>query len=325
MALEDLIQCLHSLLESDVVLRLDDHAKMHVQGAAQSSEIDLRSISANHTPLLKALHSLGDGGSRESHSPAKLGKAETGILFNQAQQRPVCRVESGFRIESHTAIKPSILRLLADYSFDWFFASTAINHSMEFMIESITKGVWLGFCIAAPVGPIGTLVLKQSLKQGRRSGLASGLGAALADLCYGFLAAAGVRLAAGYARSIAILGGSFLLWLAWKSWREAPAEKATVATNEGLLPSVVTTFVLTLSNPMTILSFAAMIASTGVDAPVYFVTGVFLGSMLWWALLSTAATWLSSLIEVRGIVLNRMAAITLGSFGVWAIVGKGLR
>jgi arginine exporter protein ArgO len=76
---------------------------------------------------------------------------------------------------------------------------------------------------------------------------------------------------------------------------------------------------------MTILSFAAMIASTGVEAPLYFVTGVFLGSMLWWTLLSTAAAWLCAFVEVRGIVLNRIAAITLGAFGVWAIVGKGLR
>jgi putative LysE/RhtB family amino acid efflux pump len=196
---------------------------------------------------------------------------------------------------------------------------------MKLMVESITKGVLLGFCIAAPVGPIGTLVLKQSLRQGRVAGLASGLGAALADMSYGFLAAAGVRLAAGYARPIAILGGSFLLWLAWKSWREAPVENIAVTKSEDLSHSVATTFVLTLSNPMTILSFAAMIASTGVDAPIYFVAGVFLGSMLWWTLLSTAAAWLSAFVEVRGIVLNRIAAITLGAFGVWAIVGKGLR
>ena len=193
------------------------------------------------------------------------------------------------------------------------------------MIEAVAKGAWIGFCIAAPVGPIGTLVLKQSLKWGSRAGLASGLGAALADLCYGLLAVAGVRLAAAYARPVAIVGGCFLLWLAWKSWREAPVENAAAIEREGLVRSVATTFLLTISNPMTILSFAALVASAGTGAPAYFVVGVFLGSMLWWTILSTSSAWLSGFIDIRGAVLNRLAAVTLGGFGIWAIFARGLK
>jgi putative LysE/RhtB family amino acid efflux pump len=193
------------------------------------------------------------------------------------------------------------------------------------MVEAIAKGAWLGFCIAAPVGPIGTLVLKQSLKWGSRAGLASGLGAALADLCYGFLAVAGVRLAAAYARPIAVLGGCFLLWLAWKSWREAPTEGVAATKRTSSIRNLATTFVLTVSNPMTILSFAAMVASVGAEAPAYFVAGVFVGSMLWWVLLSTTSAWLAAFIEVRGAVVNRAAAVTLATFGIWAIWSKGLK
>jgi len=193
------------------------------------------------------------------------------------------------------------------------------------MIASMAKGIWLGFCIAAPVGPIGTLVLKQSLRRGYRAGLASGLGAALADMCYGFLAVAGVRLAAAYARPIAVLGGFFLLWLAWKSWREAPAEGVAVIQRDGPLRNVPTTFLLTLSNPMTILSFAAMVAGVGTGAAAYFVLGVFLGSMLWWTILSTTSAWITAFIKLRGVVLNRVAAVTLATFGIWAIWAKGLK
>lgn len=193
------------------------------------------------------------------------------------------------------------------------------------MIESILKGAWLGFCIAAPVGPIGMLVLNQSLERGRWQGMASGFGAALADLIYGCLAVAGVRLTAQYARLSAILGGMFLLFLAWRSWRKTTAREVALPRERGLFGSIAVTFSLTLSNPMTILSFAAMVASTGADAPAYFIFGIFSGSMLWWAILSTAAVWLGATIGIRGVLLNRLSAATLALFGIWAIWSKGLR
>jgi len=192
------------------------------------------------------------------------------------------------------------------------------------MFGPVVKGAWLGFCIAVPVGPIGILVLTKSLQFGRWAGLASGFGAALADMTYGFLAAAGVRLAAAHARVIGIVGGVVLLLLAWKSWREKPAADCAAPPQKTLWSSTITTFLLTLSNPMTILSFAAMIASVGVDAPMQFVAGVFAGSMLWWLTLSLAAGSLRHLIEIRSTMLNRLAASSLAAFGVYAIWVKTL-
>jgi putative LysE/RhtB family amino acid efflux pump len=192
------------------------------------------------------------------------------------------------------------------------------------MIDSLAKGLWLGFCIAAPVGPIGTLVLKRSLTSGFRAGLACGLGAALADLCYGILAAAGIHFAAAYARPLAIAGGLLLLWLAWKSWQET-SPSAEIKPRKGYLRNVAATFLLTLSNPMTILVFAAMIASAGSRSPGWFVIGVFSGSMLWWLTLSGAASSLTPYIAVRGVVLNRIAAITLAAFGLWTLFTCALK
>lgn len=193
------------------------------------------------------------------------------------------------------------------------------------MISSIAKGIWVGLCIAAPIGPIGTLVLNKSLRLGLRTGLVCGTGAALADLCYGLAASAGVRLTAAYSRPIAVVGGLLLLWLAWKSWWELPPQEVTHVAKEGLLRNSATTFLLTLSNPMTILSFAALIASSGSQDPEWFVAGIFAGSMLWWATLSAASSWLTKFIEIRGFVLNRASAITLGAFGIWAIYSKGVK
>lgn len=193
------------------------------------------------------------------------------------------------------------------------------------MVEAIAKGVWLGLCVAAPVGPIGTLVLKRSLRWGWRAGWASGLGAALADLCYGLLAAAGVRLAAAYARPAAVLGGCMLLWLAWKSWRETPTSDGAAPVRATWPRYAATTFLLTLSNPMTILSFAALIASVGAADPACFVAGVFAGSMLWWTVVAAAATALVAFVEVEGNLLNRVASITLAAFGCWTLWSKALR
>lgn len=191
------------------------------------------------------------------------------------------------------------------------------------MVLSLAKGAWLGFCIAAPVGPIGILVLKQALQWGRWSGLASGLGAALADLIYGCLAIGGVRLMAGYGREVRIAGGVVLLALAWRLWMEKPAAETAPNNARGSWRGVATTFGLTLANPMTILSFTAMIAGTAPDSPVYFVGGVFLGSMLWWTILCLTAGWLKKWLTLRGALLNRLSALTLGSFGVWAIWAGG--
>jgi threonine/homoserine/homoserine lactone efflux protein len=191
------------------------------------------------------------------------------------------------------------------------------------MIMAILRGAWLGFCIAAPVGPIGVMVLTQTLQWGRRAGLASGLGAALADFTYGFLAIAGVRLAGGHARMVATTGGLVLLCLAWKSWRQPPAGNAFPLQRSRFGPTAAT-FLLTMSNPITILLFGGLIASAGTDAPAHFVVGIFLGSMIWWTILSLTAAWLRRWIAIRGVVLNRLAALTLACFGLWAIWSRGL-
>jgi threonine/homoserine/homoserine lactone efflux protein len=183
---------------------------------------------------------------------------------------------------------------------------------------SIVKGAWLGFSIAAPLGPIGALVLRQSLTRGAGAGLASGFGAASADLIFGLLAVAGVRLAAGYARPLTWAGALFLLYLAWRSWRETPAAGAA-SGNGSLLRATAVTFVLTLSNPMTIVAFAAMVAAAGGARPAHFVLGVFLGSMLWWTALSLSAGSLKGWLAKRGALLNRVAAVTLASFALWAV------
>ena len=128
----------------------------------------------------------------------------------------------------------------------------------------IIPGIMVGFFIAAPVGPIGVLCIRRTLAEGRVQGLVSGLGAATADAVYGCIAAFGLTLVSNALVQqqlwLRLVGGVFLCFLGVKTLLTKPSEKACPERGTGLLRAYGTTFLLTLTNPMTILSFAAIFA-----------------------------------------------------------------
>jgi threonine/homoserine/homoserine lactone efflux protein len=197
------------------------------------------------------------------------------------------------------------------------------------------QAMWIGLAIAAPVGPIGLLVIQRTLDHGRVVGLATGLGAAVADACYGAVGAFGVAVvmnALAAARvPLALFGGALLLWLAWRSWRAVPAERAAeVRAAPGLASSFAATFALTLSNPATILSFIAIFGAMGARqtqmasfaSPLPLVLGVLLGSALWWLVLSAVVARLRHRLgpEARRWV-GRVSALLLAGFALWQWAG----
>lgn len=186
----------------------------------------------------------------------------------------------------------------------------------------------VGFFIAAPVGPIGLLTIQRTLDQGRAAGLATGLGAAGADAVYGAIGALGVTQVIGWligARLwLSLGGGAVLLWMAWRTARHPLAtQAAALPTRTDLLRCFAGTFVLTLSNPATILSFIAVFASmAGASqqdvSAVTMVAGVLLGSALWWLTLSTAVgygrQWFDAAWRRR---INYLSAAMLAGFALW--------
>ncbi|HSN76196.1 MAG TPA: LysE family translocator [Anaerolineae bacterium] len=217
-------------------------------------------------------------------------------------------------------------------------------------LSVFVRGLALGFAIAAPVGPIGVLVIRRTLTEGRLAGVVSGLGAATADGIYGFIAAFGLTFISVLLISqqawIRLIGGLFLLYLGVKTLRAPVAERPaagfdtaqtgfdtapvgtpTQPTGGGLLGNYASTFVLTLTNPLTILSFAAVFAGLGVGATSgdYFsatvlVLGVFLGSALWWLVLSTAVSLLRSRVSPSGLRwVNRVSGLIILGFGLAAL------
>ena len=152
------------------------------------------------------------------------------------------------------------------------------------------RGLAIGFGIAAPVGPIGILCIRRTLADGRAVGFAAGLGAATADALYGAVAAFGLTLVSsalvGQRGWLQGMGGVFLCYLGVRTWMAAPASTAKATRRgRGLVTAWATTFTLTVTNPTTILSFAAIFAGLGLGGRAggygsasIMVIGVFLGS-----------------------------------------------
>lgn len=193
------------------------------------------------------------------------------------------------------------------------------------------QSLLIGFSIAAPVGPIGLLTIQRTLQQSPRIGLATGLGAAAADAVYGAVGAFGVTAlidALSAARAPLVLGGgAFLLWLAWSILRAPVAEHAAHASGGAdLLRSFAGTFVLTLSNPATILSFIAVFGTLAgrlaVSSPWTMIAGVLLGSALWWLLLSAMVGRLRERFDARWRRrVNFGSACVLAGFALWQGLG----
>ena len=173
-------------------------------------------------------------------------------------------------------------------------------------ISNFYKGLIIGFSIAAPVGPIGILCIRRTLSSGRVVGLLSGMGAATADALYGSVAAFGLTFISTFLLEqqiwLRLIGGAFLCYLGIKTILSHPSSSPFSANQTGLLSAYGSTFLLTLTNPLTILSFAAIFAGFGVvnaggnySNAAITVLGVFLGSSCWWVILSgITSLWLSA-------------------------------
>jgi threonine/homoserine/homoserine lactone efflux protein len=196
----------------------------------------------------------------------------------------------------------------------------------------LARGFVLGFTIAAAVGPISLLCIRRTLAEGRVVGLASGLGVATADATYGAIAAFGLTavtdVLVDWRRVLGVVGGLFLLFLAWRTFRAVPGEAAANGAGRrgGLGGAYVSTLGLTLTNPMTILSFAALFVGldvTGADAVEagLLTAGVFLGSAAWWVVLVSVVGALRS--RVTPTVLRRVNVASGLLIGAFALVALG--
>ena len=207
-----------------------------------------------------------------------------------------------------------------------------ISFNDIFMLFYFLKAWLIGISVAAPVGPIGMLCIRKTLEFGFMGAIAVGLGAALADSVYGLIAALSLTAILHFLLIniviIKILGGIFLLYLAYIELKnETNHSKAALDKNNNLGRLSSSVFFLTLSNPMTILSFIGIFATIGsgivmsTAETLVMLLGIFFGSMAWWIILGFIIVKIKHKLPkswIHGI--RYLSAVILGSFGVAAIL-----
>ncbi len=200
-------------------------------------------------------------------------------------------------------------------------------------IPFFIRGLVIGFSIAAPVGPIGVLCIRRTLADGRASGFFSGLGAATADAVYGCVAAFGLTLISDFLIErqlwLRLIGGLFLCILGVRAFFSRPGQGTAAGRRVTLSAAYASTFLLTVTNPMTILSFAAVFAGIGLTgtkgdggAAGLLVAGVFSGSGVWWFLLSGGVSLFREKFSNNAMRwINRISGVIITAFGLVALAG----
>jgi threonine/homoserine/homoserine lactone efflux protein len=191
------------------------------------------------------------------------------------------------------------------------------------------KGLLAGITIAAIGGPVGILCVRRTMKEGLYSGIALGLGAALADALFGSISGFGLTFISDflltYQKIINIIGSVFLVYLGITTFLEHPqpyrSEKPFVK-KRGLLKNMLTSFFITLTNPATILFFAALSIGLGIGlnyaAATWMIVGIFIGSLAWFSSLAFVITiFHTKITEKQLATMNKVFGIGLIGFGLF--------
>ena len=195
----------------------------------------------------------------------------------------------------------------------------------------ILKGIVIGFSIAAPVGPIGILCIRRTLSHGKVIGFVSGLGAATADAMYGLIAGLGLtiitNLLLNYASFIQIIGAVFLTYLGIKIFTATPGVDSAKADGTTVFTAYFSTLFLTITNPMTIMSFLGIFSGLGILHSISYlntfilVLGVFIGSAIWWLILSSFANLFKKKMGDNSLsIINKLSGAILIAFAFIVIM-----
>jgi threonine/homoserine/homoserine lactone efflux protein len=201
------------------------------------------------------------------------------------------------------------------------------------MILLLLKSILMWMAVVASIGPIGLLCINRTLKHGFLAGLITGLGVSIADAVYGCVSGFGLTFISNFLIShqfiIRLIGGLFLCYLGLKIFFKAKVHGSIKESKKTYVGDFLSAFVLTLTNPMTIITFIAVFASIGVGSiytgymhAVIIVAGIFFGSLLWYLILSSLVSLAHKKINTEIMKwINRVSGVIIIVFGILAIVG----
>ena len=194
-------------------------------------------------------------------------------------------------------------------------------------LELLLHGALAGLAISAPVGPVNVLCVSRTITKGRGAGIVSGLGAAAADTLYGSIAGFSISFVIAWLIReqfwIRLVGGMLLIAIGAVYYFKRPKSLQESTQRKSAGSDIATTFLLTLTNPTTVLSFLAVLAVLGLGEhrhwtlTLFLVIGIFTGAMFWWILLALLAGHFRERFNDRAVVwMNRIAAFAIGGFGL---------
>ncbi len=190
------------------------------------------------------------------------------------------------------------------------------------------QGMLIGFIVAIPVGPLGLLCINRALAMGALCGLFSGFGVATADALAAGITALGITLISAFLiehqEALRLVGGILLCYVGYKIYRTRPIAQLPPSNVTGLFSAYATAFLLTLSNPVTILSFVAIYAGWGVQSlrehylsAAILTLGVFAGSALWWVLVFSAMSLFRDAFSERVMaMIHKVSGTIIAGFGL---------
>lgn len=196
----------------------------------------------------------------------------------------------------------------------------------------LAQGGAIGLLVAAAIGPIAMLCIRTTLERGRIAGIAAGMGVAVADTIYAAIGAYGISFVGAALTSgeswLKLVGGIVLIAFGIYLARKQPVG----AVEEQEVPKSLTadflmTLGLTLTNPMTILSFAGLFAGVSglrgyplSEIPALLI-GVFAGSAVWWIALAFVIGLIRHKISPTNMLwINRGSATAIIGFGLYVLI-----
>ena len=206
----------------------------------------------------------------------------------------------------------------------------------------ITSGVVMGLIAAVPIGPVNLICIRRSFAFGPLNGFVSGLGAALGDGVFAAVMGFGLtwiaQMIEGYATIIELIGGAMMVWMGYRTFVSPPVPRCldTKPDSEGtnLMRAMASTFALTVTNPVTLLSFGVMFAGLGglaggagsFNDAGFVVAGVVGGSAGWWLALTTLIGLFHTRIDENAMrMINRACGVLVIGCGLVVLIHLALK
>ena len=206
----------------------------------------------------------------------------------------------------------------------------------------VMSGIIMGLIAAVPIGPVNLICIRRTFAFGPLNGFVSGLGAALGDGIFAAITGFGLtwiaQLIEGYATIIELIGGAMMVWMGYRTFISPPVPRCVEVKpdREGtnLERAMISTFALTITNPVTLLSFGVMFASLGGLAggagsfhdASFVVAGVIGGSTGWWLALTTVIGLFHTKIDERAMrLINRICGVLVMGCGLAVLVHLAIK